>query len=105
MAKLFRLFFVCLAVECFHHGLHVGHILLADGQLVVVVVILEEHGEYVGYGLALWVAHGIHGGVGALGYELMLQRVTATVAAYDAAHLPEADVVEKFTAGDSNFAH
>ena len=95
----------CLAVECFHQGLHVGHFILADGWLVVVVVILEEHGEYVGYGLAFGVAHGIHGGVGALGDELMLQRVTATVAAYDAANFPEADVVEKFTAGDSNFAH
>ena len=103
MAKLFRLFFFYLAVVCFHHGLHVGHILLADGRLVV--VILEEHGEHVGYGLAFGVAHGIHGGVGALGDELMLQRVTATVAAYDAANFPEADVVEEFTARDSNLAH
>jgi len=106
MAKLFRLLFVCLAVVCFHKGLHVGHFLLADGWLVVVVVvILEEHGKHVFHGLALRVAHDVDSGIDAFSHQLMLQQVAATVAADDASHLPEVEVVEKLTAGDSNFAH
>ena len=105
MAKLFRLFFVRLAVERIHHGLQFFHVFSRDGWLVVIVIIIEEHGEHVGHGLALGVAHGEHRGVGALGDELMLQAVTLAVASDDAANFPEAEVVEKFTAGDSDFAH
>jgi hypothetical protein len=36
---------------------------------------------------------------------LVLQAVALAVAPDDAAYLPETDVVEKFTAGDSYFAH
>ena len=105
MAKLFRLFFVCLTVDCVHFSLKFCHFFSRDGRLVIVIVVVEEHGEHVGHGLALWVAHGVGGGIDALGDELVLQSVALAVATYDAANLPEADVVEKFTAGDSDFAH
>jgi hypothetical protein len=35
----------------------------------------------------------------------MLQQVAATIATYDATHFPEAEVIEKLTALDSDFAH
>ena len=105
MAKLFRLFFICLTVDGVHFSLQFGHVLFADGWLVVVIVVVEEHGEHVGHGLALWVAHGVGGGIDAFGHQLMLQQVTATVATDDATHFPEADVVEELTPGDSDFAH
>ena len=105
MAKLFRLFFICLTVDRIHFGLQFGHVLFADGRLVVVIVVVEEHGEYVGHGLTLGVAHGVGGGIDALGDELVLQPVALAVATYDAANLPEADVVEELTAGDANLAH
>ena len=74
------LLLVALAVGgCCVLGIDAGHeveqfllVFVADGGLVVlVVVILEEHGEHVGYGLALRVAHSIDGGVGALGEQLV----------------------------------
>ena len=83
--------------------LHLFHIFLGDGRLVAVVV--EEHGEYVFHSFALRVTHGIHGSVGTFGYQLMLQSVALSVAAYDAANLPEAEVIEEFTAGDAYLAH
>ena len=71
----------------------------------VVVVLLEEHREQVFDGLAFGVAHGKHCGVGALGYELVLQAVAVAVATDDTANLPEAEVVEKFTTRDAYLAH
>ena len=68
-------------------------------------VILEEHGEYVFHSFALRVTHGINGGIGTFGEELVLQSVPLSVASDDTSHLPEADVVEELTAGDSDFAH
>jgi hypothetical protein len=38
-------------------------------------------------------------------HELVLQAVAAAVASDDAAHLPEAEVVEEGVAGDSYLAH
>ena len=105
MAKLFRLFFICLAVERIHHGLQFFHVFSRDWRLVVVIVVVEEHGEHVGHSLALWVAHDVDSGIDAFSHQLMLQQVAATIAAYNAANFPEADVVEKLTAGDSDFAH
>ena len=77
---------------------------LADGRLVFIIVV-EEHREYVFHSFALRVAHGVSGGVGTFCNELMFQPVTLAVASDDAAYFPEAEVVEKFTAGDSYFAH
>ena len=71
----------------------------------VFIVVLENAWEEVFGGFPIGVAHGEDGGVGALGEQLVLQRVTAAVASDDAAHLPEADVVEELTARDANFAH
>ena len=105
MAKLFRLFFVCLSVDSVHFSLKFCHFFSRDGRLVVVVVIIEEHGEHVGHGLALWVTHDVDSGIDTFSHQLMLQQVAATVASDDAANLPEAEVIEKFTAWDSNFAH
>ena len=94
-----------MAVDVFHHGLHVGHILFADGWLVVIVVVLEYLREKVAGGLTFGVAHCIDGGVGALGEQLVLQTVALAVASDDSAYLPEAEVVEKFAAGDAYLAH
>lgn len=105
MAKLFRLFSFRLAVERIHHGLQFFHVFSRDGRLVVVIVVVEEHGEHVGHGLALGVAHDVDGGIDTFGHQLMLQQVAATIATDDASHFPEADVVEELTAGDSDFAH
>ena len=77
---------------------------LADGRLVIVIFV-EEHGEYVFHSFALRVTHGVSGGVGALGYELMLQSVALAVASDDTANLPEAEVVEEFMARDAYLAH
>lgn len=77
---------------------------LADGRLVFIIVV-EEHGEYVFHSFALRVTHGVSGGVGTLGEELVLQTVTLAVASDDAAHFPETDVVKELTAWDSYFAH
>ena len=71
----------------------------------MVIVILEECWEDVADGLSLGVAHGEHGGKGALGHELVLQAVAVAVATDDATDFPEAEVVKELTAWDSDFAH
>ncbi len=73
MAKLFRLFFVCLAVERSHHGLQFFYVFSRDGRLVVVIVVVEEHGEHVGHGLALWITHDVDSGIDTFGHQLVLQ--------------------------------
>ena len=91
-----------------HHLAETGHFLVVDGGGVggiVVVVVLEERWEDVAWGLSLWVAHSEHGGVGAFCHELVLQAVAVAVASDDAAHLPEAEVVEELTTGDAYLAH
>jgi xanthine/uracil/vitamin C permease (AzgA family) len=99
-------------VKILHHILHLGHMILYGGRLfvladglLVVIIVIEEHREYVFHSFTLRVTHGVSGGVGALGYELMFQAVALAVASDDAAHLPETDVIQKLTAGDSYFAH
>ena len=93
-----------MAVDVFHLFLQLSFFFFGDGRLAVVIIV-EDHGEHVGSGLALRVAHRVDGCVGTLGHELVLQPVAAAVASDDAAHLPEADVVKKFTTGDANLAH
>ena len=105
MGLLFLCIFVCLAVVCFHKGLKVFHVFLGEGRFVVIIVVVEEHGEHVGHGLALWITHDVDGGIDAFSHQLVFQQVAATVASDDAANLPEVDVVEELTAGDSDFAH
>ncbi len=73
MAKLFRLFFVCLAVERIHFSLKFCHVFSRDGRLVVVIVVFEEHGKHVGYGFALRITHDVDGGIDAFGHQLVLQ--------------------------------
>ena len=77
---------------------------MADGRLVVVIVV-EEHREYIFHSFALRVTHGEAGGVGTFGEELVLQSVALSVASDDTAHFPEANVIQKLTAGDAYFAH
>ena len=96
-------YIIGLAVDEVHLGLKLRFFFFCDGRLVVVII--EEHRKHVGHGLALGVAHGVHGGVGTFGHELVLQQVAAAVASDDAAHFPKADVIEEFTAGDANLAH
>lgn len=93
-----------MAVDVFHFSLQLNFFFFGDGWLIVVIIV-EKHGKRVGHGLALRVAHGIDGGVGTFGHELVLQAVAAAVAPDDAAYLPEADVVEKFTTRDAYLAH
>ena len=69
------------------------------------VFLLEDAGEEVLGGLALGVAHDVDGSEGTFGKQLVFQDVAASVASDDAPNLPEANVVEKFVAGDSDFAH
>ena len=83
-----------LFVPGLHFGPEVGFFLFGDGwRTVFVIIIVEDHGEHVGDSLALGVAHGVDGCVGALGYELVLQAVAAAIASDDAQGLPVADVI------------
>lgn len=93
-------------IDGVHFRLQFVDVFLTDGRLVVViVVIVEKHGEHVGHGLTIGVAHGEGGSIDAFGHQLKFQQVAAAIATDDAANLPEADVVEKLTAGDANLAH
>lgn len=95
-----------LLVPGLHFGHEVGGFLISDGWWTVVVIfVIEEHGEHVGYSLALGVAHCVDGCVGTFSEKLVLQRVAAAVAADDAAYLPEADVIEEFTTWNAYLAH
>ena len=47
----------------------------------------------------------MNGGINAFGKQLVCQPVSLAVASDDAAHLPEADVVEEVMAGDAYLAH
>ena len=69
------------------------------------VIIIKEHWEHILHCLALRVAHGEHGGVGAFSHYLQFQFVAVPVAPDDAPCLPEADVVKKLTTRDAYFAH
>ena len=89
-----------------HFGHEIGGFLVGDGWWTFfVIIVVEEHGEHVGDSLALGVAHGVDGGVGTLGYELVLQAVALAVASNDTANLPEAEVIEELTARDAYLAH
>ena len=70
-----------------------------------VLIVGKERWKQVFDVLALGVAHGVDGSVCAFGEQLVFQNVTAAIAADNAPDLPEPDVVEKFVAGDSDFAH
>ncbi len=96
---------VRLSVDSIYISLQFCHFFSRDGWLVVVIVVVEEHGEYVGHGLALRVAHGVGGGIDAFGHQLVLQAVALAVATDDSTYLPEAEVVEELTAGDAYLAH
>ena len=94
-------------IDCINQLPQVGSILFADGRLgvIVAVIVIEEHGKHVGDGLTLGAAHSVGGGIDAFGEQLVCQAVALAVTTDDAAHLPEAEVVEELTAWDSDFAH
>ena len=94
-------------IDCINQLPQVGSVLFADWWLgvVVAVVVAEEYGEHVGDGLALGASHSVGGGIDTFGEQLVRQAVALAVATDDAAHLPEAEVVEEITARDSDFAH
>lgn len=95
-----------LFVPCLHFGHEVCGFLFGDWWwTVVVIIVVEDHGEHVCDSLSLWVAHGVDGCVGTLGYELVLQAVAAAVASDDAQGLPVTDFIEKFASGNSYLAH
>jgi hypothetical protein len=81
------------------------HVFLTNGRLFVVIVCVEYNWEHVSYGLTFRVTHGVDGGVGAFGEELVLQHVSLAVAPNNAAYLPELDVIEELTAWDAYLAH
>lgn len=67
---------------------------------------VEVHGnELHGCDVLLIVAHGEAGIVGLDALQLVLQDVTAAMAADDATGLPEAYLVEEFVAADTNLAN
>ena len=73
---------------------------------VVFVEMVEVHGnELHGCDVLLIVAHGEAGIVGLDALQLVLQDVTAAMAADDATGLPEAYLVEEFVAADTNLAN
>ena len=92
--KCFQRMLNTLFVPRHHVGLKFGNVVIAqhDG-FVVVVVIFEDGWEEVTGGLAFRVTHGEDGGVGAFGYELVLQAVATAVASDDTADFPELEVV------------
>lgn len=87
------LLLLVLCIDVSHELLEFGGFIFGDGRLVVVIFVVEEHGEYVCDSLALGVTHCINSCVGTFGEKLVLQRITTTVAPYNAAHLPELDVI------------
>lgn len=97
--------YLCVAgIDGIHFSLKFSHVFSSDWQLFV-FVFLEEHGEHVGHGLTIGVAHGEGGSIDAFGHQLKFQQVAAAIATDDAANFPEADVVEELTAGDAYLAH
>lgn len=73
---------------------------------VVFVEMVEVHGnELHGRDVLLIVARGKVGIVGLDALQLVLQNVTAAMAADDATGLPEAYLVEEFVAADANLAN
>ena len=73
---------------------------------VVFVEMVEVHGnELHGCDVLFVVAHGEAGIVGLDALQLVLQDVTAAMAADDATGLPEAYLVEEFVAADTNLAN
>ena len=104
--KCFQRMLNTLLVPRHHVGLKFGDVVIAqhDG-FVVVVVVIEDGGEEVASGLALGVAHGEDGGVGAFSYELVLQTVAPAVASDDTADFPELEVVQELTTRNAYFAH
>ena len=87
-----------------HEGDQVLAVFFGDWRFYVFIV-CKERRENVFDGLPIGVAHGIGGSVGAFGQKLVCQSVALAIASYDAANLPEAEVVEEFAAGDADFAH
>lgn len=84
---------LALVVHSVHECLEIGCFVIADGWLIVDVIILKYLWEYIGNGLALWVSHRIDSSVCTFSHELMLQSVALAVATNDTTCLPEADVV------------
>jgi hypothetical protein len=73
---------------------------------VVFVEMVEVHwNELHGRDVLLIVSHGETGIVGLDALQLVLQDVTAAMAADDATGLPEAYLVEEFVAADANLAN
>lgn len=73
---------------------------------VVFVEMVEVHGnELHGCDVLFVVAQGETGIVGLDALQLVLQDVTAAMAADDATGLPEAYLVEEFVAADTNLAN
>ena len=88
------LLLLILCVVVGHEVLKVVVVFIAHlGLCFVFIVVLEDAGENVCDGLALWVSHCVDGSVCTFGEQLVLQPVAASVAAYDASHLPEFDFV------------
>ena len=96
---------VVLCIHASHECQEFGRFVFCYGWLVWYVIILENPREHVGNGLAFRVAHGIDSSVCTFSDELVLQAVAVAVAADNAAHFPEAEVVEEFTTGDAYLAH
>lgn len=73
---------------------------------VVFVEMVEVHGnELHGRDVLLIISHCEVGKVGLDALQLVLQDVTAAMAADDATGLPEAYLVEEFVAADTNLAN
>ena len=89
-----------------HFRLEHRHLVLSYLRLVAIfLIVLKQHGEHVGDGLALRVSHGIDSGKYALGHELVFQLVAPAVTSDDTTHFPEPQVVEELTARDTNLAN
>ena len=94
-----------LFVPCRHVGLKFRNLVIAQYDGFLLVVIFEDGWEEVAGRLALRITHGKDGGVGAFGYELVLQAVATTVASDDTADFPELEVVQELTTRYAYLAH
>ena len=94
-----------MLIPCRHIGLQFCNIVITQHDGFLLVVIFEEDGEEVTSGLSIGVAHGEDGGVGAFGYELVLQTVAPAVASDDTADFPELEVVQELTTWYAYLAH
>lgn len=96
---------VVLLVHSCHKLLEFCCIFIADGWLIVVIVILEYLWEHIGNCLSLRVTHHMDGGIYRLSQQLIGQKIALAVAHDDEMNLPQPQIIQKLVAVVAYLAH